>query len=118
MFRFTVLIAVLLLALSSCKTAVVYEVSDPVYKTGDNPAWATNTFDSKGWAKERGQTGTRVFWGRSDVSISKVLTTEHLGIEVHAFGAFEVFWDGHKIGENGRISGGIWSCPVRKKVIF
>jgi hypothetical protein len=118
MFRLIVLIAILLLVLSSCKTEVVYEVSDPVYKTGDDPAWATKTFDSKGWAQERGQTGIQVFWMRSDVSISKILTTEHLGTEVHAFGAFEVFWDGHKIGENGKTGVGTLELPGTEKSCF
>ena len=118
MFRLTVFIAVLLLALSSCKNEIVYEVSDPVYKTGDDPAWATKTFDSKGWAQERGQTGTQVFWMRSDVSISKILTTEHLGTEVHAFGAFEVFWDGHKIGENGKVGAETLELPGTEKSCF
>ncbi|RQO66372.1 regulator [Pedobacter sp. KBW06] len=117
MFRFTVLIA-LLLALSSCKRWVVYEVSDPVYQTGDNLAWAAKTFNSKGWAKERGETGTRVFWLRTDVSISKIMTTEHLGVDIHDFGAFEVFWDGRKIGENGKIAAGTPELPGTEKSSF
>lgn len=117
MFRFTLLIA-LLLALSSCKKEVVYEISDPVYKTGDSLAWAAKTFNSKGWAQERGETGTGVFWLRSDVLTREIMTTEHLGIDIHTFGAFEVFWDGQKIGENGKVAAGTSELPGTEKSSF
>ncbi|SHE64316.1 histidine kinase [Pedobacter caeni] len=110
MFRFPILIA-LLLVLCSCKNKVTYEFSEPAYKQGDDPAWAGKGLSLKGWNQERGQTGTQVFWLRTDISLNRSATTEHLGILIHNFGAFEVFWDGHKIGENGKVSGSTAELP-------
>lgn len=117
MFRLTILI-MLLLALSSCKNNVSYEVSDPVYKRGDNPSWAATEFNSKGWSLKRGQTGTQVFWLRANVSLNRSEMIEHLGMEVHVFGAFEVFWDGQKIGENGKIGAGVTEQPGTESSCF
>lgn len=117
MFRFNLLIA-LLLVLSSCKNKVSYKVSDPVYKRGDDPAWATKGFSTEGWSKERGQTGTQVFWLRTDISLNRSAITGHLGIQIHDFGAFEVFWDGQKIGENGKVAGVTAELPGTEKSCF
>jgi hypothetical protein len=43
-----------------------------------------------------------VFWVRNWVSFPQRDSTAPLGLQVRAFGAFEVYWDGTLIGRNGR----------------
>ena len=97
-----ILLAVLLaFQFCSCKKQVLYEEYDPIFKTGDDASWSAKNLEEKGWSKDRGLTANRVFWIRADTKlISK--TDGALGLQVEAFGAYELFWDGVKIGVNGK----------------
>jgi len=94
----------LLLALASCKSEVRYQEDDAVYRTGDDPRWAARQYDDAGWQPERGPTGTRVFWVRNWVTLAQRNPRPPLGLHVSAFGAFEVYWDGVFIGQNGELA--------------
>lgn len=69
---------------------------------GDDLAWAKKDFDDANWATERGKTGRNVFWVRTKINLSKKPVGK-LGLKIEAFGAFEVYWDGVLIGENGKV---------------
>lgn len=103
MRRLLVFLSLLLaLVLGSCQPDMRYESGDEVYRTGDDQRWATRPYDDSSWSIRRGNTGNRVFWVRNRVWFSQRDTTTPLGLQVRAFGAFEVYWDGTLIGRNGR----------------
>ncbi|MBE9601241.1 histidine kinase [Pedobacter sp. MC2016-24] len=98
-----VLLFVVMLSLCSCKSEVRFQASSPVFKTGDDLKWANKHHDDNSWKTDRDNKRDEVFWTRYHISLnSKTEVNKHLGLEVYAFGAFEVYWDGVKIGENGK----------------
>ncbi|MBG6236807.1 hypothetical protein IWX76_003409 [Pedobacter sp. CAN_A7] len=97
------LFSFLLLAIlcCSCKPDVWYEQDDPVFKTGDDAAWSAKNLDETGWSKDRGQTGRQVFWIRAQANLPAPVAGRQ-GVQVNAFGGYEIYWDGVKIGVNGK----------------
>lgn len=76
----------------------------PVYRTGDNGAWAAKHFNDKDWSSYRGNTSGRIFWSRTQLDLRHVENELlPLGLQIESFGAFEVYWDGVSIGRNGQI---------------
>lgn len=101
MSRFVCFI-ILLFVFSSCRNDVDFEASDPVYKTGDSLQWAAAQYNDAAWKAGRPNAGNQVGWARSRVQvISKRPAIGPLGLQVHAFGAFDVYWDGKFVGNNG-----------------
>lgn len=96
------LFLLLLLALASCQPDTRFEESDAVFQTGDDWRWAAPRYDDSGWRAERGRTGNQVFWLRNRITLLHRDTTAPLGLLVRAFGGFDVYWDGTRIGHNGR----------------
>ncbi len=94
---------ILLLSFSSCKTDVVYDVSDAVYRLGDDITWAGSEYDDTGWNIQREHAGKEIFWVRFHLMLNQRNVTTPLGLQVNTFGAFEVYWDGTLIGRNGQI---------------
>ena len=88
--------------LSSCRPDIGFEDHPPVFKMGDDLAWAKKDFNDANWAKERGKTGTNIFWVRTKINFSKKPIGQ-LGLKIESFGAFEVYWDGVLIGNNGKV---------------
>lgn len=101
MQRLLFLLAIILM-FSSCKNSAVYGDRPLFYHTGDNSLWAAPSYPDKDWRGERGNTGDKLFWVRSQVRLLKT-PDGPLGLQLEAFGAFEVYWDGVLIGRNGRI---------------
>ncbi len=64
-------------------------------------AWSAKNLDQKGWSADRGFTGKNIFWARAKM---KLISNSGglLGLQVDAFGAYEIYWDGVKIGSNGK----------------
>lgn len=85
----------------SCKQEVLFEEHVSVFKTGDNIAWSSKKIDESGWSESRGLTGHQVFWTRAHAKLPNN-TNKPLGIQINAFGGYEVYWDGIKIGINGK----------------
>ena len=85
----------------SCKRQVLYEEYDPIFKTGDDVTWAAKNLNETGWRQERGSTGRQVFWIREKTELI-ANSGGALGLQVIAFGAYEIYWDGVKIGINGK----------------
>ncbi|TKC12823.1 regulator [Pedobacter polaris] len=98
-----ILVFFLLILLQSCKNGVDFEETEPAFKTGDSLIWASKNYSSTHWRTERGNTKQAIFWIRFNPVIHKIENPkEHIGLGVYAFGAFEVYWDGVKIGANGQ----------------
>ena len=100
------LFCLLLLGLASCQSEVRYAAADAVYHAGDNPRWATRQYDDARWRPERGKIGTPIFWTRNWLTLRQRNPRTPLGVQVSAFGAFEVYWDGTRIGQNGQLATG------------
>ncbi|MFP3597173.1 histidine kinase [Chryseobacterium sp. SIMBA_029] len=76
----------------------------PVYKTGDDAAWAAKNYNDKDWSPSRGDTSDRIFWSRTHLDLRPVENDlPPLGLQIESFGAFEVYWDGVLIGRNGQL---------------
>lgn len=76
----------------------------PVYRVGDDGAWAAKQFNDKDWSKIRGITSGRIFWSRTHLDLRHVeKELLPLGLQIESFGAFEVYWDGVFIGRNGQV---------------
>lgn len=106
------LFLLLLLAMASCRPSdTLYDLNDAVYRAGDDPRWAAPQYDDSGWAAERDTTHHGVFWIRRKICLLQRDTTQPLGLQIRAFGAFEVYWDGTLISRNGRLG-----SPTRPEV--
>ncbi|WP_350284747.1 histidine kinase [uncultured Croceitalea sp.] len=100
---------IFLLSLTSCLN---YDIDDiePMFKAietkymkGDNIKWAEKSYKDNDWSKkELTLSGEEIFWIRKRVHINKKpKSLQTIGIEIQAFGAYEVYWDGQFIGTNG-----------------
>lgn len=106
-----ILFLCLILALSGCKAGLSYDKGEPIYQTGDNQLWAQKGFNDSNWKDIRDSNGDQIFWVRAKLNL-KTISNEKLGLMVHSFGAFEVYWDGILIGKNGIIANnGIAEVP-------
>lgn len=71
-----------------------YSESDPTYWIGNKPPQSY-----------RGITGDSIFKAQLNVKLLKRDNlSEPLGLQVNAFGAFEVYWDGVLLGSNGQMA--------------
>ncbi len=86
---------------SCTQRQVSYEEYDPIFKTGDSPVWSKKDLNETSWTKDRGFTGREVFWIRAKTKLISN-TGGALGLHVSAFGGYELYWDGIKIGANGK----------------
>lgn len=89
-------------SLLSCRPDIGFETYPPVFKKGDDSLWAKKNFDDTTWAKERGNTGDSIFWVRTKVDLTQKPIGQ-LGLKIESFGAFDVYWDGVLIGNNGKL---------------
>jgi sensor histidine kinase YesM len=81
-------ILLLLITLASCRHDIRYEASDVILSRPDT-----------------------VFTARVAIDLLEKKFSSPLGLQVHSFGAFMVYWDGFKVGQNG-----IPSTPGRPEV--
>lgn len=102
-----------ILLLVSCKNEIkrdkaflkIYENSSKtLYKTGDNSSWALKDFNDSNWSiKKTIPEGDSIFWARKILKTVKAPDSlQKTGLNIHTFGAYEVFWDGVLIGRNGQ----------------
>lgn len=83
---------------------MVYEEYPVVYQNGDDPSWASKNYNDSGWSSSQTSGKDSVFWARTHIKILKN-PSAMAGVQVNAFGAFEIFWDGIFIGSNGKVAG-------------
>lgn len=107
------LLRLVLLAFASCQPEARYASATGGYHTGDNRRWAARSYDDSHWAAERGPTGQQVFWVRSWATFRPGDYAPPLGLAIRAFGAFEVYWDGILIGNNGQPATGTQPAAPR-----
>lgn len=92
--------ACLLLLTTGCEEAPLYYTADAQFYPGDY--LPTDPTNSPLWKAERAHVNHEAFWVRFPVLLEEsVQQVEHLGVQINAFGAYEVYWDGKLIGKNG-----------------
>ncbi|MEO0339926.1 MAG: hypothetical protein AAF242_12005, partial [Bacteroidota bacterium] len=73
-------------------------------KIGDSTTWASPEYDHQAWAYWATAQYVGNFWQRFVITIdSNQVDFEHPGLHIISQGSYEVFWDGEKIGENGKV---------------
>ncbi|RYY54785.1 MAG: hypothetical protein EOO05_19980 [Chitinophagaceae bacterium] len=99
-----ILLLLVFLPASHDLRVILEEEPVPVYRIGDDLSWAARDLNEKDWLRSRGNTGYRTFWSRTHFHVRAVSPARRqLGLQVEAFGAFEVYWDGVLIGSNGKL---------------
>ncbi|MCP4006809.1 MAG: hypothetical protein GY725_21730 [bacterium] len=79
-----------------------YELTPRLYRSGDDPAWATAT-SLDDWSTVRPRDSPN-WWFRTSMAVQRdAEPLEDVALRVFAPGAFEVYWDGELIGRNGVI---------------
>jgi hypothetical protein len=73
---------------------------------GDDPAWAQPEFDDRAWAQQHWQQldpQGRLLWMRARIALSPEAraAARPLAIQVAALAAYEVYWNGQRIGASG-----------------
>ncbi|WP_436516361.1 histidine kinase [Ekhidna sp. To15] len=97
------LIGISLLSTSCAQAPEVFKEHQTVYQIGDNPGWAKKVLNDSNWERRielipEGE----IFWSRTRIDILKA--PEELrpyGLQIDAYGEYEIFWDGVMIGKNG-----------------
>jgi len=104
MKAFTLLLLVSsLLLVTSCSQSPVFSEHETVYKIGDQEEWATKNWNDNHWERRLSLVPDgEIFWSRTKIDI---LTAPEefrpYGIQIDAYGEYEIFWDGVLIGKNG-----------------
>ncbi|MEQ9306742.1 MAG: hypothetical protein RJQ14_22700, partial [Marinoscillum sp.] len=97
------LIGILLLATSCRQAPEVFKEKGTVFKIGDSPTWAKKVLNDSNWERRIALIPEgEIFWSRTRIDILK--SPEELrpyGLQIDAYGEYEIFWDGVLIGKNG-----------------
>ncbi|WP_435262701.1 histidine kinase [Tenacibaculum sp. nBUS_03] len=104
-----ILYIIILLVFSACyhtkndSTYTITDVSKTLFKIGDNALWSKQGFDDSDWTSQKKiPENDEIFWARKKVNITKSPDSlQVIGLSIHSFGAYEVYWDGYFIGRNG-----------------
>ncbi|WP_323756029.1 histidine kinase [Roseivirga sp.] len=97
------LISVVLLASSCAQDPAIFSEHETVYNIGDQSKWAAKEFNDQDWHKRlKSVPDGEIFWSRTKVDIlASPEKFRPYGLEIDAYGEYEIFWDGMLIGKNG-----------------
>jgi len=88
---------------TSCSKTPVYERYRTVFRIGDQQEWATKNWYDGNWRRGIAVVPDgQVFWSRTRMDI--LVAPEEFrpyGLQIDAYGEYEIFWDGVLIGKNG-----------------
>lgn len=96
-------LSVILLATSCTKKPAIFKEHGTVFKIGDQPMWAKKVWNDSNWERRISLVPEgKIFWSRTKIEI---LTAPEefrpYGLQIDAYGEYDIFWDGVLIGENG-----------------
>ncbi|MEQ9426843.1 MAG: histidine kinase [Cyclobacteriaceae bacterium] len=96
-------IGILILATSCNQDTVVFKRYRTVFKIGDAPEWANKNLYDSNWERKIAEVPDgQIFWSRTPIDILKSPEPfRQYGIQLDAYGEYEIFWDGVLIGRNG-----------------
>lgn len=96
-------LCIILLATSCTQKPTIFKEHRTVFKVGDNSTWAKKVFNDSNWERRidlipDGQ----IFWSRTRIDILKASEGfRPYGLQIDAYGEYDIFWDGVLIGRNG-----------------
>ena len=96
--------ACLLLLISSCaEDSVIFKEYRTVFQIGDESNWASQNWNDAHWERSLDLVPDgQVFWSRTKIDIFQAPEAfRPYGLQIEAYGEYEVFWDGVLIGKNG-----------------
>ena len=102
------ILASLLLAASACAEhppAWPTAVGDVRFQVGDDPRWVAAGWDDSAWPRAHWSTigsHDRVVWMRARVDGAALPEGERVEVTVSAAGAYDIFWNGTRVGGSGR----------------
>ncbi len=91
------------LATSCAQDPAIFQEYETVFKIGDQPEWAARNLNDANWKRRIWEVPDgQIFWSRTRIDI---LTAPEefrpYGLQIDAYGEYEIFWDGVLIGKNG-----------------
>lgn len=93
----------MLLATSCTQDPAIFKEHRTVFQIGDQPEWATKNWNDESWNRRLSPVPDgQVFWSRTKIDI--ITAPEEFrsyGLQIDAYGEYEIFWDGVLIGKNG-----------------
>lgn len=94
---------ILFLATSCAQDPAIFQEYETVFKIGDQPEWAARNLNDANWKRRIWEVPDgQIFWSRTRIDI---LTAPEefrpYGLQIDAYGEYEIFWDGVLIGKNG-----------------
>jgi len=97
------LIPFVLLASSCSEDPAVFQKNETQYQIGDEPEWADKNLNDAGWRSWIWEVPDgQIFWTRTKIDILTAPDeTRPYGLQIDAYGEYEIFWDGVLIGKNG-----------------
>jgi len=100
---FFLFVCFMLLVTSCSQECTILKKYETVFKIGDEHEWTANDFNDQHWQKRlRLVPNGQIFWSRTKVDILEAQdSSKPFGVYLHAYGEYEVFWDGVLIGKNG-----------------
>lgn len=93
-------------AAAKAPTNSFVSLDDVHYRFGDDPAWASPSFDDSRWPQAKFWQvpgADEVVWIRGDFTVGPRPATEPLGLYVAALATCEVHWDGELLPPQGRV---------------
>ena len=108
MKRFTILSVLLLTWVSACTqipAAWLTSIGGVQTKIGDDARWASASFEDSGWSRMHWaqiSSYERIVWLRAHVDAATLPSNRDVTVTVSAVAAYEVFWNGTRVGASGR----------------
>lgn len=119
----TLLSIILLAAAASAQPIEVKSLFQPAplsgpwkHQIGDDPRWADPAFDDSSWPSVQMpeaafRSTLELSWYRFRVRLRETMPNEPLAVLIGGFGnsqAYEVFWNGQRVGASGEPDDGAW----------
>jgi len=127
------ILLLLVAAAASAQTIEIQSLFQPAplsgiwkHQMGDDPRWANPTFDDSAWNSVRMPEGAvnpgdGFSWYRFRVKLPENRPGEPLALMVGGFGlaqAYEVFWNGTRVGALSNPDGGLWALVTPEPEVF
>ncbi|MEP5612566.1 MAG: histidine kinase [Cyclobacteriaceae bacterium] len=81
----------------------VFKEHRTVFQIGDDPTWTKKVWNDNNWKRRLSVVPDgEIFWSRTKIDI--LIAPEEsrpYGLQIDAYGEYEIFWDGVLIGKNG-----------------
>jgi len=113
------LVLLLLLApiTAHSQSPITIAPSECVWHAGDNPAWAAPVLNESGWkplSSWRIAAYQPRMWMRCHANLSELQKATHPALQVSQDGAYELYLNGTRVGQNGNLRSGHYSLDLMR----